>query len=134
LEQHRSNPSCAGCHSLFDPFGLSMEHLDAVGKYRATEGTLAIDSTGALDGVAFDGEAEFGAVMRQNPRVMSCMMNNFYRAMNGVVEASEDTAQIDALGQTLAAKGYVWRDLVAEFVTSDAFRSAPAPAVTAGNQ
>jgi hypothetical protein len=134
LEQHRSNPSCAGCHSLFDPFGMSMEHLDAIGKYRATEGTLAIDSTGTLDGVAFNGEAEFGAVLRQNPRVMSCMMSNFYRAMNGVVEASEDTAQIDALGQTLAAKGYVWRDLVAEFVTSDAFRSAPAPAVTAENQ
>jgi hypothetical protein len=111
-----------------------MEHLDAIGKYRATEGTLTIDATGALDGVAFDGEAQFGAVLRQNPRAISCMMSNFYRNANGLAEASEDTAQIDALGQTLAAKGYVWRDLVAEFIASDAFRSAPAPAVTAGNQ
>jgi hypothetical protein len=134
LEQHRANPSCASCHALFDPYGMAMEHLDAIGKYRATEGTLTIDSTGALDGVAFDGEAQFGTVLRQNPRVTSCMMSNFYRNVNGVEDASADTAQIDALGQTLAAKGYVWRDLVAEFVASDAFRSAPAPAVTGGNQ
>jgi hypothetical protein len=111
-----------------------MEHLDAIGKYRATEGTLAIDSTGALDGATFDGEAQFGAVLRQNPRAMSCMMSNFYRDVNAVADAAADSAQIDALGQTLAAKGYVWRDLVAEFVASDAFRSAPAPALTAGNQ
>jgi len=134
LEQHRANPSCASCHALFDPYGMAMEHLDAIGKYRATEGTLTIDSTGALDGVAFDGQAQFGTVLRQNPRVTSCMMSNFYRDVNGVEDASADTAQIDALGQTLAAKGYVWRDLVAEFVASDAFRSAPAPAVTGGKQ
>jgi len=110
-----------------------MEHLDAIGQYRATEGTLTIDSTGALDSVAFDGEAQFGAVLHQNPRALSCMMSNFYRDVNGLEDASADTAQIEALGQTLAAKGYVWRDLVSEFVASDAFRSAPAPALTAGN-
>jgi len=134
LEAHRKDASCAACHALFDPYGMALEHLDPIGKYRATEGTLPIDATGALDGVAFDGQAQFGAVMRQNPRVMTCMMSNFYRDMNAVAEAGEDTAQIDALGQTLAAKGYVWRDLVAEFVASDAFRSAPAPAITAGNE
>jgi len=134
LEKHRANASCASCHALFDPFGMALEHLDAVGKYRATEGTLPIDSTGTLEGVAFDGEPQFGTVLRQNASAMSCMMSNFYRDVNGVADASEDSAQIEALGKTLAAKGYVWRDLVAEFVTSDAFRSAPAPAATARNQ
>jgi len=134
LEAHRSNPSCAACHALFDPAGLALEHLDAIGKYRAMEGTLAIDSTGTIDGVAFDGEAQLGVTLHQNARAMSCMLTNFYRNENGVADASADAMQIDALGQTLAAKNYVWRDLVAEFVASDAFRSAPAAAVTAGNQ
>ena len=31
-------------------------------------------------------------------------------------------------------KGYVWRDLVAELVTSDAFRSEPVALVSAGSQ
>jgi hypothetical protein len=60
-------------------------------------------------------------------------MSNFYRAANGRADAAPDSAQVDKLTQTLTAKGYVWRDLVAEFIASDAFRSAPAVAVTPGN-
>lgn len=134
LELHRKLPACAACHALFDPPGMALEHLDSVGKYRSMENGKPLDATGTLDGVAFDGAAQLGAAMRTNTRALSCMMSNFYRNANGLVDASADTAQIDALSQTLAAKNYVWRDLVTEFVASDAFRSAPAAAITAGNQ
>jgi len=133
LEMHRSNPSCAACHALFDPYGMALEHLDAIGKYRAMEGTLAIDATGAIDGVPFDGEVQFAQAMRQNPRAIACLVKNLYRNANGVAEP-DDAMQLDAMVQALAAKSYVWRDLVAEFVASDAFRSAPAAAMTAGNK
>jgi hypothetical protein len=108
--------------------------LDSIGQYRATENGIAIDATGSLDGVAFDGAMQLGAAFRQSSRAMTCMISNFYRSANGRMDAAPDSAEIDKLTQTLAAKGYVWRDLVAEFVASDAFRSAPAAAVTAGNQ
>jgi hypothetical protein len=62
------------------------------------------------------------------------MMSNFYRDANGRMDATADAAQIDSLAETLASKDYVWRELVAEFVTSDAFRSAPATPVASGNQ
>lgn len=133
LEQHRVSPSCASCHALFDPLGFGLEHFDAIGKYRATEGALAIDATGAVDGAAFDGEAQLGAALRQDPKAITCMMDNFYRSANGA-DPTTDSAQIDALTQALAAKGYVWRDFLAQFIVSDAFRSAPAAAATAGNQ
>jgi hypothetical protein len=70
-------------------------------------------------------------VFAKSERVLTCLLNNFYRNANGVEDYSVDAAQIKALSQTLASKGYVWRDFVAEFVVSDAFRSAPA-AATAG--
>jgi hypothetical protein len=133
LEAHRSDPKCAGCHGLFDPIGLALEHLDPIGQYRATDNGIAIDATGALDGVNFDGAVQLGAAFRQSSRAMTCMMSNFYRSANGRMDAAPDSAEVDKLTQTLTAKGYVWRDLVAEFVASDAFRSAPATAVTAGN-
>ncbi|HEY6080608.1 MAG TPA: DUF1592 domain-containing protein [Polyangiaceae bacterium] len=133
LELHRKNPVCAGCHKLFDPLGMGLEHLDPIGQYRATENGLAIDATGALDEIAFDGAAQLGAAFRQSARAMTCMMSNFYRSANGRLDAAPDSAEIDKLTQTLTAKGYVWRDLVTEFIASDAFRSAPAAAVTAGN-
>jgi uncharacterized protein DUF1588/uncharacterized protein DUF1592/uncharacterized protein DUF1595/uncharacterized protein DUF1585/uncharacterized protein DUF1587 len=134
LEAHRKDPKCASCHQLFDPLGMGMEHLDPIGKYRTVENGNAIDATGSLDGVNFDGAAQLGAALRQSSRVATCMMSNFYRAANGRMEAAPDSAEIDKLTQALTAKGYVWRDLVAEFIASDAFRSAPAAAVTAGNQ
>lgn len=126
MERATNSEPCAACHALFDPLGFALEHLDPIGQYRATEGGLPIDATGTLDGVAFDGAAQLGAVLRQSPRATACMMSNFYRDANGRVDAAADAAQIDALGEALASHGYVWRDLVAEFVVSDAFRSAPA--------
>ena len=133
LEEHRKNPSCAACHGLFDPLGFGLEKLDAIGQYRTMENGHPIDATGTLDGVAYDGAAQLGAAFRQNPKAMACMMSNFYRSATGRVDATADSALVDGLGQTLASKGYVWRDLVAEFVVSDAFRSAPRAPVTAGN-
>jgi hypothetical protein len=134
LAEHLAEPACAGCHELIDPFGFALEHFDSIGQYRATEGGLAIDATGTLDGVPFDGAAQLAAALRESPRALTCMMSNFYRNANGRRDATADSAQIDALIRTLAAKDYVWQELVAEFVASDAFRSAPAVPVTTGNQ
>ena len=133
LDAHRTMPSCKACHALFDPLGFGLEHFDTIGQYRATEGGLTIDATGTLDGVAYDGAAQMGAAFRQSARALTCMVSNFYRSANGRVEAAPDS-EIASLAQTLASKGYVWRDLVNEFVASDAFRSAPATPVTAGDQ
>jgi hypothetical protein len=134
LDAHRTSPSCAACHALFDPLGFGLEHFDSIGQYRATEDGLTIDATGTLDGVAYDGAAQMGKAFRDNARALSCMVSNFYRSSTGRSDAEPDSVLIEGLVQTLASKGYVWRDLVSEFVVSDAFRSAPRAAVTAGIQ
>ena len=124
---HRASPSCNSCHGLFDPMGFALEHFDPIGQYRATEHGLTIDATGTVDSINFDGAAALGAALRQDPRAMSCMMSSFYRDANASVEATAaDAAQIATLVKTLATDTYVWRNLVADFVVSDAFRSAPA--------
>jgi hypothetical protein len=61
------------------------------------------------------------------------MMRNFYRDVNGRVEDEADATQVDKLVQTLTARSFVWRDLVADFVASDAFRSAPALPIKPGS-
>ena len=48
LELHRSNPSCASCHALIDPIGFALEHYDALGRRRDTDGGHPIDSSGKL--------------------------------------------------------------------------------------
>jgi mono/diheme cytochrome c family protein len=55
LAEHRSNPTCAACHNLIDPIGLSFEKFDAVGRRRTAEAGLPIDASGGLpDGSAFE--------------------------------------------------------------------------------
>jgi hypothetical protein len=134
LEMHRADPKCRACHGLFDPLGLALEHLDPIGKYRDTENGMAIDATGTFDGMNIDGEVQLAAAFKQSAKALTCMMSNFYRSANGRADAAPDSAKVDELTQTLTAKGYVWRDLVGEFVASDAFRSAPAAPATAGTQ
>jgi len=54
LSEHRSNATCAACHNLMDPLGLSLERFDAVGRRRGVEAGMPIDVSGGLpDGSRF---------------------------------------------------------------------------------
>jgi len=68
MEQHRSNPVCATCHSQMDPLGFALENFDAVGTWRTAEANIAIDSSGILpDGTKFQGPAELRKVLLRRP-------------------------------------------------------------------
>jgi hypothetical protein len=71
MAQHRVNAACSGCHQLMDPAGLSMEHFDAIGRWRTrTEGGTAVDSSGSLpDGSTFDGMAGLRAALLNRPEL-----------------------------------------------------------------
>ncbi|HUQ01693.1 MAG TPA: DUF1588 domain-containing protein [Kofleriaceae bacterium] len=76
-EQHTANPSCSGCHQLMDPIGFAFEHLDATGRYRATENGVNIDATGYIAGleqqVTFDGPTELAGALAAESETAVCM-------------------------------------------------------------
>ena len=128
VELHRSEPLCANCHALFDPMGMALEHFDSVGKYREMESGQPVDASGTyLDAnkTPFKDLAELGAIMRNDPAVMECLLRYFYRNVNGREDDKYDEAQIDGMAASLSSRGYVFRDMIADLVVSDAFRSAP---------
>ena len=96
------------------------------------ENGLPIDATGkiGMNGPAFDGAAQLGTVLRQDTNVITCLLRNLYKNANGRAEDREDLDQIKSLVQSLGARNYVWSSFLADFVASDAFRSAPALPVT----
>ena len=57
MEAHRSNPTCAVCHKLMDPLGLSLENFDAIGRWRdLSDSHTPIDASGSLpNGTSFSG-------------------------------------------------------------------------------
>jgi hypothetical protein len=107
---------------------MALEHFDSIGRYRETEGelNLAIDASGTLeDGTIINGSAELGTALRNGPAATECVLRNFYRSVNGRDDDVHDQVQIDAMEASLSSRGYVFRDWVADFVASDAFRFAP---------
>ncbi|HEX6271458.1 MAG TPA: DUF1588 domain-containing protein [Polyangiaceae bacterium] len=131
LELHRESDLCAGCHSIFDPLGMALEHYDSIGRYRETEDGLPIDTTGTLeDGTPFDGAAGLGTALRGNAQVNECLLRHFYRHVNGRDDDLFDKPQIDAMMASVTSRNGVFRDVVADFVTSEGFRSAPRVPIT----
>jgi hypothetical protein len=134
LELFTAAPRCGDCHAMFDPMGFALEHFDAIGRYRETENGLTIDASGTFaDGTTFNGARELGAALRESATATECLLRHFYRSANGRADDQYDLPQVAKMVMSLSARGYVFRDLVADFVVSDAFRSAPAVPVTEEN-
>lgn len=69
LERHRSDPACFSCHQKMDPLGLGLENFDAIGRWRESYGSVAIDPSGVLsDGQTFDGPVELKELLMQEKR------------------------------------------------------------------
>jgi hypothetical protein len=118
----------------FDPMGFALEHFDAIGRYRETENGLPIDASGRFeDGTAFNGAQELGAALRGNSTVTECLLRHFYRSVNGRTDDVYDQPAVDGMVASLGAHGHVFRDIIADFVAGDAFRSAPALPITEEN-
>ncbi|MGC6425105.1 MAG: DUF1592 domain-containing protein [Lentimonas sp.] len=58
LALHRDNPDCASCHNIMDPFGLALEHYDAVGGLRDLEERKKITNEELFDGTEITGPAD----------------------------------------------------------------------------
>ncbi|MBA3312734.1 MAG: DUF1592 domain-containing protein [Planctomycetaceae bacterium] len=70
LAAHRADASCAVCHDLMDPVGLTLENFDAVGRWREVESGDAIDASGGLpDGSAFSGVAGLEQALLARPEI-----------------------------------------------------------------
>jgi hypothetical protein len=123
LEKHRSNPSCAACHTSMDPIGLGMEDFDQYGRFRSTYDTgQPVDSAGDVDGTTFNGAKQLGELLAQDPRVTACLVKQLYRYGSARLEAGSEEETLKNLDDAFGAHGYQLRPLLLELVGSDGFR------------
>lgn len=123
LEQHRTNPTCAACHQFMDPIGLGMEDFDQFGRFRSSyESGQVVDAGGDVDGTAFSGAKQLGQLLSQDPRVMACLVKQFYRYGSARLEGEGEVATLEGLDAAFAAASYQLRPLLLEMVGSDGFR------------
>jgi hypothetical protein len=127
FEQHRADPTCAGCHQLLDPIGVGFENYDAIGRYRGDENGLPIDANGELVSAgtasgAFSGAVELAKKLATSPEVRSCVQKQWFRFSLGRFEGPEDACTLQGLAADFEASDFDVKTLLLSLVTSDAFR------------
>jgi Protein of unknown function (DUF1592)/Protein of unknown function (DUF1588)/Protein of unknown function (DUF1595)/Protein of unknown function (DUF1587)/Protein of unknown function (DUF1585) len=123
LEFHQENPSCAGCHALTDPIGLSFENFDSIGRYRLTENDVTIDPSGELDDSGdFANGAELADLLVNDPGFTACLVRNVYRASLGHLETDGEEVVVDQLVEGFDDDGRRLKAFLVELVVSDGFR------------
>ena len=133
MEQHRSSPVCASCHRRMDPLGFAMEHFDAIGRWRETDGGAAINSTITLSDAVIDHPRAFREAL------LSDGDNEFVRTVTeklltyalGRGVAYYDAPTIRRITRVLKDHDYRWSSLVAAVVASEPFQKRRAPDIEA---
>ena len=126
---HLKNPSCAGCHRITDPMGLSMESFDGAGQFRHQENGADIDTTGNLDGVPFKDVVGLGKALHDNPQLPWCLVRRTFAYATGTRSDTNNRRVLEFLSARFADEGYVFPDLLREIALSGAFSKVYEPRV-----
>lgn len=121
LARHRKEVSCAACHHLMDPIGLTLEQFDAVGMFRTLENGEVIDVSGELDGKAFNGAEGLGKALSEHPGVPACLVDTVYRYAANRAPGRSEQPFVEALGAGFEDAGFRLRDLLRQIAVSEDF-------------
>ena len=97
---HRSQPSCASCHSRMDPLGLALENFNALGRFRDKERAGPIDASGTLiSGESFKDVRDLKRVLvdRHRREFYQCLSEKLLTYALGRGLEAYDVQAVDAL-------------------------------------
>jgi hypothetical protein len=135
LATFRSENSCAGCHSLFDPLGLATEKYDPIGRYRESDALGPIDSSSVVTGLgpdldgAVSGLPEIAARLTEGRRLSDCAATNLAPFVLGREVKADTSCALEDVKDKFAESGS-FSDFFRALLTSPGFitRDPAAPA------
>jgi mono/diheme cytochrome c family protein len=136
LEKHRSNPSCASCHSRMDVLGFGLENYDAIGRWRTVDGKFPIDSSGTFpNGKSFKSPAEMRELLKgELPDFARCLTEKMMTYALGRGVEPYDRRTLNDVTKRLAASGYQFQTLIYEIARSLPFQSRRGEAIRSSNE
>lgn len=135
LATHREKESCRSCHEGIDPWGVALEHFDAIGLSRthaamrigknrkAPTGPKLDPATELPDGTPLSGTPDLKRYLLEEKRThfaRSVVKRLSTYALGRSLELS-DRETIDRLVEEFESDGYRLRGLIVDLVTSDLF-------------
>ncbi len=123
MEQHRASPVCASCHARMDPLGFAMEHFDAIGRWRESDGGAAINATITWKGDTIDSPRAFReALLASGDEFMRTVTEKLMTYALGRGVDYYDAPVVRAIVRELERNDDRWSSLILGIVTSDPFQ------------
>ena len=130
MADHRNQAACQSCHAKIDPWGLSLENFDAIGRFRTTINGQPVDATAVLynqqplDGVA--GLKSYLMADRQG-QFARAMVHKLGSYALGRPMSFEDRGEIDRIAVELKGRGNGLQDLISLLIHSTLFHQKNTP-------
>ncbi len=125
FEQHRENPTCAGCHARMDPYGFALENYSGIGEWRDKDNGITVDASGEINDRKFTTPAEFRQVLEtrkgdfRRAVVRKVLSYALGRGIQGV-----DRPAIDQIVAAVEKDGDRFSSVIANVVKSYSFQNA----------
>jgi hypothetical protein len=127
LAAHRDNPDCISCHMVMDPLGFSLEHFDAVGRWREVDGAFQVDAGGQLpDGTEITGLKDLVEVIDARASFSRLLVSRLASYALGRTLVPGDRPLIQSILNQLDPRNPSLKDAIQAIVASEAFRT-PTP-------
>ena len=123
-ERHRKDDNCAACHVRIDPYGMTLEQFDAIGRLRSANAMKPGESQATLrDGTDisdFTGLRNYVAGPRREDLLRTLARKLTGYALSRAVLPS-DRALVDEVSKTMISGGR-WSDALLVIIRSEQFR------------
>jgi hypothetical protein len=117
--------ACQSCHSMINPLGFTLEHFDAVGRYRTQENGHTVDATGLYEThagklVKFDGVRQLSAFLVNSEETHSAFVRQLFQYLVKQSIRAFGSQELPDLRRFFEEQDFNIRKLVVEIVATSA--------------
>ncbi|MCL4203026.1 MAG: DUF1592 domain-containing protein [Pirellulaceae bacterium] len=119
--------TCQACHSMINPLGFSLEHYDAVGRYRETERGKPIDASGSYkpvrgDTVEFNGARQLAEYLATSDEVARSFTEQLFHHLVKQPASAYSSTTLDGLVDAFGESGFHVQKLMVQILAATALK------------
>ncbi|HUE74962.1 MAG TPA: DUF1592 domain-containing protein [Pirellulaceae bacterium] len=131
--------SCQSCHAMVNPLGFTLEHFDAVGRFRKEEQGKAIDATGIYrtrkgDTVQFAGVRELAGFLANSEETHTAFVQQLFHHLIKQPVRAFGSQELPNLRQSFVQNQFHIRKLAVQIIADAALRNEPNNAPASGGR
>ncbi len=136
LQTHAS--TCMVCHGIINPLGFTLEHFDAVGRYREKDNDKPVDSTGSYrtrsgEEVTVKNAHELAEFLINSDEAQSAFVEQMFHALVQQPVQAYGINKADELRHTFVADGFNIRKLAVAIMTTSVLEPRPTTTASASS-